>query len=80
MELKLARKEQSKKFESITLEKIEEEVLKKGHKIFYFDKENQHKDILALMDFFEKKGFSVYPQTIRYGLDENDYMYEVHIL
>jgi translation initiation factor IF-2 len=44
------------------------------------DKENSHKDLVALVEHFEAKGFSVYLRDIRYGLGESDYMYEVHIL
>ncbi|WP_297963296.1 HP0268 family nuclease, partial [uncultured Campylobacter sp.] len=33
-----------------------------------------------LVDFFDTKGFSVYQRIVRYGLNENEYMYEVHIL
>lgn len=80
MELKLARNELSVKPKTINLEKIEEELEKSGQKIFYFDKENSHKDLVGLVEYFENKGFSVYFREIRYGLDENDYMYEVHIL
>lgn len=53
---------------------------KDGQKIFYFDKENSHKDLVALVEHFETKGFSVYLREIKYGLGEGDYMYEVHIL
>lgn len=49
-------------------------------RIFYFDKENSHKDLVALVEHFEEKDFSVYLREVKYGLDEADYMYEVHIL
>jgi len=80
MELKLARNELSAKPKSISLEKIEAEVENSGQKIFYFDRENSHKDLIALIEFFENKGLSVYHRSVKYGLDENEYMYEVHIL
>ena len=51
-----------------------------GQSFFYFDKENTHKQVLALVQNFEKKGLSVYHRTVKYGLDDDDYMYEVHIL
>ena len=80
MQLKLARTELSAKPKSVKLEELEEQVQKSGQKIFYFDRENSHKQLIALVEFFEEKGLSVYHRTVRYGLNENDYMYEVHIL
>lgn len=80
MELKLARTELDAKPIEISLQKLEEEINKTKDKIYYFDKENSHKELIALAEFFENKGFSVYHRVVRYGLDENDYMYEVHIL
>lgn len=80
MELKLARTAINGKPKNVQLEKIEEIVNKDGQKIFYFDKENSHKDLVALVEHFEEKDFSVYLREVKYGLDEADYMYEVHIL
>ena len=80
MELKLARTELKAKPKKITLEKIEEDVKKNGDVILYFDRENSHKDLMNMVDYFEEKGFSVYFREVKYGLDENDYIYEVHFL
>ncbi len=80
MELKLARVALSGKPKLLNIEKIEESVIEKGQKIFYFDKENSHKDLVSLVEYFENKDFSVYFREVKYGLDESDYMYEVHIL
>jgi len=80
MDLKLARNLIGEKPKSISLEKIEEAVNKEGQKFFYFDKENSHKQLITLVDYFGKKGLSVYHRVVKYGLDENDFMYEVHIL
>ena len=80
MELKLARQTLDAKPKTISLEKIEEMVKKEGDKIFYFDRENSHKDLMDMVDYFEERGFSVYFREVKYGLDENDYIYEVHIL
>ncbi|PSM52285.1 hypothetical protein CBLAS_0283 [Campylobacter blaseri] len=80
MELKIARIELDEAPKKITLDKIEEEIKKVGQKIYYFDKENSHKDLIALIEYFEEEGFSAYLRTVKYGLDENEYMYEVHIL
>lgn len=80
MELKLARTGLEKKPENITLADIEEEINTKKQKFFYFDKENEHKVLVNLIDYLENLGYSVYFRIVKYGLDENDYMYEVHIL
>lgn len=80
MELKLARSELGKSPKTISLEKIEESVKKNGQQIFYFDRENSQKDMASLSKFFEKQGLSVYHIVVRYGLDDNEYMYEVHII
>lgn len=80
MELKIARKELNTTPKGISLENIESEVKKSGQKIYYFDRENSHKDLIALIEHFETKGMSAYLRTVKYGLDESEYMYEVHIL
>ncbi len=81
MTLKLAKQEKNAKPKTITLEEIEKELEKNdGQKIFYFEHDNPHKEMNALVEHFEDKGYSVYLKTVRFGLDENDYIYEVHIL
>ncbi|WP_270983067.1 HP0268 family nuclease [Campylobacter helveticus] len=80
MDLKLARNLISDKPKNISLDKVEDAVEKEGQKFFYFDKENSHKQLIALVEHFEKKGLNVYHRIVKYGLDEQDYMYEVHIL
>ncbi len=80
MTLKLAKQDKDAKQKTIKLEDIAKEIEKSGQKIFYFDQNNAHKDLVALVDFFEEKGYSVYLREVKFGLDENDYLYEVHIL
>lgn len=80
MELKLAKTKLNSKPKSIDIKKIEEIVEEEGEKIFYFDRENAHKDLVELVEYFEQKGYSVYLREVKYGLDDNDYLYEVHIL
>lgn len=80
MQLKLARTELASKPKSVKIEDLQAQVEKSGQKIFYLDRENSQKDLAALVDFFDTKGFSVYQCIVRYGLNENEYMYEVHIL
>ncbi len=78
MKLKLARTTLKAKPKTIELNKLENELAKKS--IFYFDKDNSHKDLKELIEYFEKKGYSVYMREVKYGLDENEYIYEVHII
>jgi hypothetical protein len=78
MKLKLARTTPKAKPKTIELSKLEEELPSKS--IFYFDKENSHKELKELIEYFEQKGYSVYMREVKYGLDENEYIYEVHII
>lgn len=78
MKLKLARTTLKGKPRVIELEKLEEELADQS--IFYFDKENSHKELKELIEYFEEKGYSVYMREVKYGLDENEYIYEVHII
>ena len=78
MKLKLARTTLKAKPKTIELNKIEENL--DDQSIYYFDKENSHKDIIALMEYFDEKGYNVYMREIKYGLSEGEYLYEVHIV
>ncbi|GEM_PF-101686 len=84
MQLLLARAEINAKPVAIQLEEIEAQIKdengKISGKIFYFDKDNAHKDLIALVGHFEERGLSVYHRVVKYGLEESEYMYEVHIL
>ncbi|MBD3825137.1 MAG: hypothetical protein IE916_11625 [Epsilonproteobacteria bacterium] len=80
MELKFARTEVNTKPKKAELAKIEQSVEKGGSVIFYFDRENSHKDLLELQDYFEAKGKSFYMSEVRYGLSDHEYMYQVHII
>lgn len=78
MKLKLARTTLKAKPKTIELKKLEEELANKS--IFYFDKDNTHKEMIELIEYFEEKGYSVYMREVKYGLDDNEYIYEVHIV
>ena len=80
MDLKIVRTELSAKPKKIDLAKIEAAVEKEESVIFYFDKDNSHKDLLELQDHFEAQGKSFYMNEVKYGLGDNDYMYQVHIM
>jgi hypothetical protein len=78
MKLKLARTTLKAKPKTIDLAKLEEELANKS--IFYFDKDNSHKELKELIEHFEEKGYSVYMREVKYGMDDNEYIYEVHII
>ncbi len=78
MKLKLARTSITAKPKQIELSKIEEDLEKRS--IFYFDKENSHKDLKALIEHFEEMEYSVYMREVKFGLNENEFIYEVHIV
>ena len=78
MELKLAKTSVNSKTKKITPEQIEENLDKE--QFYYFDRENEHKDLLALKEYFEEKGHSVFLKEAKYGLGDLDYIYELHIL
>ena len=80
MELLLARNELNEKPKKVQLEKIKDELKKEGQKIFYFDRDNSHKDMIALVEALEKEGFNIYFREIKFGLADDEYMYEVHAL
>jgi|AAUQ01.1.fsa_nt_gi hypothetical protein len=78
MELKLARTSLNATPKGITLEEIEENLEKKS--IFYFDKDNSHKDLKNLIEYFEGHEYSVYMREVKYGLNDEDFIYEIHIV
>jgi len=80
MELKLVRTEMTGKPKKTDLKKVEAMVEKDGSAIIYFDRDNSHKDLIALGEHFENSEKSFYMREVRFGLNDNDYMYEVHVL
>jgi len=80
MDLKFARNDINTKPKKAELSKIEATLDKEDSVIFYFDRENSHKDLLELQDYFEAKGKSFYMNEVKYGLSDNEYMYQVHIM
>ena len=80
MELLFARNELNEKPKKVQLDKIKEDLKKDGQKIFYFDRDNSHKDMMALVDALETDGCNVYFREVKYGLADDEYMYEVHAL
>ena len=78
MKLKLARTSVTSKPKTVEVSAIEEDLDKKS--IFYFDKENSHKELKALIEHFEEREYSVYMREVKFGLNDDEYIYEVHIV
>lgn len=80
MDLKLARKDLNEKQKTISLEEIEKQVEEKGSATFYLDKDNSIKDIQKMRLSLEKNSKSVHWNELRYGLDKDSFLYELHII
>ena len=80
MDILIARKELTDKPKKVTLTKLKDELKDAGEKIYYFDRENSHKNMMSLVDSFEGDGYNVYFREVKYGLSDEEYMYEVHIM
>jgi len=80
MDLKFARTDITSKPKKVDVAKMEASVEKDDSVIFYFDKDNSHKDLLSLQDHFEAQGKSFYMSEVKYGLSDGEYMYQVHII
>ena len=80
MDILLARKELTDKPKKVTLLKLKEELKEDKERIYYFDRENSHKNMMTLVDSFENDGYNVYFREVKYGLSDEEYVYEVHIM
>ena len=80
MELLLAREELTQKPKKVDLDKIKEQLKKENYELLYFDRDNSHKDMMALVDALEGDGFNVYFREVKYGLADDEYIYEIHSL
>jgi len=80
MDILLAREELTDKPKKMTLTKIKDELKELGEKIYYFDKDNSHKNMMSLVESLEGEGFNVYFREVKFGLADDEYMYELHAL
>ncbi len=80
MNILLARKELDQKPKKISFDKLVETLTQNGEEIFYFDRENSHKDMMSIVDKFEDAGYSVHFREVKYGLADEEYIYELHVL
>ncbi|NPA27976.1 MAG: hypothetical protein GXN91_02870 [Epsilonproteobacteria bacterium] len=80
MELYIAREAvNANPTKKITLEEIEKRV-QNDERFFYLDRENEHKTLNELLEYFENKGYTPHLQEVRYALGDLDYIYELHIV
>ncbi len=80
MDILLARKELTEKPKKTTLTKLKDQLKEVSENIFYFDRDNSHKNMMALVDSFENDGYTIHFREVKYGLSDEEYMYEVHIM
>ena len=78
MDILIARDTIGDKPKKISLTKIKEELKGSSEKIYYFDKNNSHKNMMGLVDSLESAGFNIYFREVKYGLGDDEYMYELH--
>jgi HP0268 len=80
MQLKLAREELGKEPKAIDADKLLEEMLESKPCIRYLDKTNVGKDMVTFAEKVEKAKANVYLREVKFGLDPEEFMYEVHVL
>ncbi|MBR7118334.1 MAG: hypothetical protein IKC84_03035 [Helicobacteraceae bacterium] len=80
MNLKLAKIDLNDKPRTITIEEIEKQVKEKGNAAFYFDKDNSLKDLEKMCAHFAKSAKSTHFHELRFGLDKDCILYELHII
>ncbi len=80
MQIKLAREDLTKEPKAVDVDKLLAEIEEKKPIIYYLDRTNNPKDIIAFAEKVEKTKANIYLREVKYTLDEEDYMYEVHIL
>jgi hypothetical protein len=80
MDILLSRKEITSKPKKVSFEKLLEDLVKNEEEIFYFDRDNSHKDMMAIVDKFEAAGYTVHFREVKYGLADDEYLYEIHSL
>jgi hypothetical protein len=80
MEYKLAKADFNSEAKIVTLEEVEGMLKSDRETIIYFDRDNSEKALNKLAKHFDEKDKSVYIREVRFGLDEKDSLYEIHIL
>lgn len=78
MELKLALMTKDSKEQVIVLDDMLEQAV--GEKFFYLDRENKEKDLQKVLKAFASKKRSAKLNKVFFGLDEKDFIFELHII
>lgn len=78
MELKLALTNKDSQSQNISLDEMMEQAV--GEKFFYLDRENKEKDLQKVMKAFLDKKRSAKLNKISFGLDEKEFIFELHII
>ena len=76
MELKLLTEDN--KVKKIDLDKFLENL--KSDSFYYFSNETSYKDLQDLLDILTEKGYSVYFREVKYNLENDGYVYELHVI
>lgn len=80
MKLKLAKNNIDDENKSISQKEIEKQMTDKDSTFIYLDNGNLLKDIQKLKTALEKNLKSVYFNKIKYGIDKDSFLYEMHII
>ena len=80
MEILLAAKELKMKPKKISVDTILKRVENKVDDIFYLDRANSDKDVMDLVEFFDKEGWTIKHRSIKFGLADDEYVHEIHII
>ncbi len=80
MEFKLAKADLHLESKTANISEIEALLKVDRENIFYFEKENSEKNLTKLEKHFKDRGYSTYMREIKFGLDDNDKIYELHII
>jgi hypothetical protein len=51
-----------------------------SNQFYYFDRKSSYKTLKDIIDRLEEEGHSVYFRQVKYGLDEDAFLYEMHII
>lgn len=78
MELKLAKINEETEAKTISLDTLLEDSLNGG--FYYLDREIKEKDLQKLLKTLEDKKRRALVNRVAFGLDEKDFVYELHIV
>ncbi|MEO1941748.1 MAG: HP0268 family nuclease [Campylobacterales bacterium] len=51
-----------------------------SNRFYYFDRKSSYKTLKDIIDQLEEEGHSVYFRQVKYGLDEDAFLYEMHVI